>query len=226
MREELAGKIFGRLKVLREFEEKLKTNRKRYWSCQCECGNHTVVEEGHLKSGHTKSCGCYRKDVLRKRKKVTDIGQRFGRLTVLEEVENNGEKGTYLKCLCDCGAVVIRKRENLMLGNTRSCGCLRHETRKINMKNAIHFVEGTCIERISNRTESKSNTSGHRGVYYRGNGRWRASIGFQGKNYNLGTYGNYEEAVQARVEAEKKLYDSFLERYYEQLRTEEGLCES
>lgn len=28
------------------------------WLCKCECGKHTVVFAGNLKSGHTKSCGC------------------------------------------------------------------------------------------------------------------------------------------------------------------------
>ncbi|MEI3181451.1 MAG: hypothetical protein V8S93_13075 [Lachnospiraceae bacterium] len=70
------------------------------------------------------------------------------------------------------------------------------------MKKAIHFVEGTCIEKISCRSESKSNTSGHRGVYKRENNRWRATIGFQGEFTTSGTFGSFEEAVEARVAAE------------------------
>ena len=29
-----------------------------YWNCICECGNKIVVAGNHLRSGHTKSCGC------------------------------------------------------------------------------------------------------------------------------------------------------------------------
>lgn len=29
-----------------------------YWNCICDCGNKTVVYSGHLKTGHTSSCGC------------------------------------------------------------------------------------------------------------------------------------------------------------------------
>lgn len=30
------------------------------WKCLCKCGKHTVVSRAHLRTGHTKSCGCYR----------------------------------------------------------------------------------------------------------------------------------------------------------------------
>jgi hypothetical protein len=33
------------------------------WNCECVCGNFTVVEGKKLRSGHTKSCGCYRAKV-------------------------------------------------------------------------------------------------------------------------------------------------------------------
>ena len=36
-------------------------NSRKYYLCQCECGNTTIVSENHLKNGHTKSCGCLKK---------------------------------------------------------------------------------------------------------------------------------------------------------------------
>lgn len=53
---DLTGQKFGRLKVL-EFSYR-DTNRTYYWLCKCNCGNLTKVAGGHLKNGHTKSCGC------------------------------------------------------------------------------------------------------------------------------------------------------------------------
>jgi hypothetical protein len=32
--------------------------RHYYWNCDCECGGKAIVYGGHLKSGHTQSCGC------------------------------------------------------------------------------------------------------------------------------------------------------------------------
>ena len=84
------------------------------------------------------------------------------------------------------------------------------------MKKTIHFVDGTCIERIVSRKNCANNTTGHRGVYRKGSNRWRAAIGFQGKVHYLGTFDRYEDAVNARVEAEKNMYDAFLDRYWKE----------
>ena len=35
---------------------------KKKYKCKCECGNITFVSGEKILSGHTKSCGCYRKD--------------------------------------------------------------------------------------------------------------------------------------------------------------------
>lgn len=209
MKQDLTGKRFGRLTVLKKAPSK---NKKSYWLCRCECGNEKIVEDSHLKSGHTKSCGCYRKDVLRQRG-IGMAGERYGRLLVLGPI--HGEDGSVIgwQCQCDCGNICVCQKGNLRSGITRSCGCLQEEQRKENMKKAIHFVGGTCVERIACRKTFANNTTGHRGVYRRENNRWRASIGFRGRIYNLGTFVNYEDAVNARLEAEARLYDPFLEIY-------------
>ena len=31
------------------------------WLCECKCGNKSYVTTDHLRSGHSKSCGCYKK---------------------------------------------------------------------------------------------------------------------------------------------------------------------
>lgn len=56
---DLTGKIYGKLVVL-ELDHVEKS--RRYWKCQCECGNTTVVREGNLRHGITKSCGCLKKE--------------------------------------------------------------------------------------------------------------------------------------------------------------------
>ena len=57
-------------------------------------------------------------------KRIKLIGQRFGRLTVLEEAERKGEKSRWL-CKCDCGCTTIVATSNLTSGHTKSCGCSR-----------------------------------------------------------------------------------------------------
>ena len=53
---ELSGKIFGRLLVMKESGH-TKCGKVK-WLCRCSCGRKTTVNSGHLKSGHTRSCGC------------------------------------------------------------------------------------------------------------------------------------------------------------------------
>ena len=210
MKQDMTGRQFGRLTVAGE--AKKEGSRKRYWLCKCQCGNETVVEESHLKNGHTRSCGCYRK--IAQRNRGLDLtGQRYGRLVVLGRAMDGDGTVIGWRCLCDCGTVCICQKGNLRSGVTKSCGCLQEEKRKENMKKAIHFVDGTCVERIASRKTFINNTTGHRGVYRRENNRWRASIGFRGKVYYLGSFGTFDEAVQARLEAEARFYDSFLEQY-------------
>lgn len=56
--QDLTGQKFGKLFVL-SFDHKDEKSKKRFWKCKCDCGNIVVVYQNHLKSGHTKSCGCY-----------------------------------------------------------------------------------------------------------------------------------------------------------------------
>lgn len=58
-------------------------------------------------------------------------GERFGRLTIIREVEPKkyGKRGNIRQflCKCDCGNETIVGMNNLRNGVTRSCGCLRRE---------------------------------------------------------------------------------------------------
>jgi len=58
---DLAGKRFGRLAGI---EDVGKTKKgERIWRCRCDCGEETEVRTDHLKSGHTRSCGCLKVEV-------------------------------------------------------------------------------------------------------------------------------------------------------------------
>ena len=56
---DLTGKIFGRLTVVKEGERR---NSRMYWICKCKCGNTKEIGACSLRSGHTKSCGCLKKE--------------------------------------------------------------------------------------------------------------------------------------------------------------------
>lgn len=60
----MIGKKFNRLTVIQSYVSDKYGNIQ--WLCKCECGNEKVVNSSKLKSGHTKSCGCFAKDNGRK----------------------------------------------------------------------------------------------------------------------------------------------------------------
>ena len=104
-------------------------------------------------------------------------------------------------------------QNNLVYGQYKSCGCLKAENHQ-NLPNQLHHVDGTCVEWLEKRKHRSDNVSGFRGVNQKENGKYRVSIGFKGKRYYLGTYAEFQEAVDARLAAEKVLHDGFVHAYY------------
>ena len=149
-------------------------------------------------------------------KKLDLTGQRFGKLTALAPAENIGGCTAWL-CRCDCGqeTVVITKR--LRDGHRTSCGCDNENFGKppnVAGRASLTYVEGTCVEMIRSDTVRRNNTSGVPGVdWLTRKRRWRASICFKGKRHYLGSYGKFEDAVEARKRAEAELHLPFLEKY-------------
>lgn len=194
-------------------EELPRKNGSRRWLCRCDCGEECVVQESHIKSGHTKSCGCLSRKTSRS-KAYNLHGQQFDRLKVVGHKPKRINGVPKWFCRCACGNELYVEAERLISGRTKSCGCLRDDKRKENFQQAIHHVDGTCIEKIANPKETAVNTSGHRGVYPLKNGKFRASITFRGKRYDLGTHKTFEEAVEARLLGEKIHFGEYLENYY------------
>ena len=59
---DLVGKWFGPVQVLRRAEEHLRTGRDISWIAKCVCGNEFVTLVSGLKAGYL--CGCNRKKDL------------------------------------------------------------------------------------------------------------------------------------------------------------------
>ena len=59
------------------------------------------------------------------------IGQKYGRLTVIDRAEDyispSGDHVACWLCKCDCGNEKVVKGSSLKRGNTKSCGCLARE---------------------------------------------------------------------------------------------------
>lgn len=63
-----------------------------------------------------------------------EVGNTYGRLTVVERVENPLRNGIAWRCSCSCGGGRIVIGYTLRAGIVRSCGCLRTEASRKNME--------------------------------------------------------------------------------------------
>ena len=138
-------------------------------------------------------------------------GQKFGLLTAVYPTECRDHRGSvYWHCVCECGNEIDVSAGALLDGNNRSCGCLKDKNQK-QIAQRRHLVDGTCVEVLEKRKKRRDNESGFRGVFYlKNSNRYRVDIGFKGKRYYVGLFEDYDEAVQARLEAENLIHNSFI----------------
>ena len=75
------------------------------------------------------------------------IGERYGRLIVLEPVKVPGKSHTQWRCRCDCGKeTVVCSAYHLTSGNTKSCGCFAIDDRR--ERHYKHGGKGTRLYNI------------------------------------------------------------------------------
>lgn len=129
----------SRLTVLYEIPEKT-INGSIIWRCKCECGNECDISGPQLRSGRTKSCGCYRQQegikrlkIAAKQKLIDLTGQDFGYWHVIKRAENSKQGNVQWLCQCKCGTKRNVDGSRLREGNSQSCGCLNmsHGEKKI-----------------------------------------------------------------------------------------------
>ena len=61
---DLTGQKFNKLTVIKKNNNNTKDGN-ALWECVCDCGKTVVVCGKEIRSGHTKSCGCLRKEQVR-----------------------------------------------------------------------------------------------------------------------------------------------------------------
>lgn len=93
-----------------------------------------------------------------KRKFIVNVGDTFGRLTVLEEVKSiKDPTHHYYKCICSCGNETIVRDRLLCTGETTSCGCFhkevmeqvcRNRTEQSEIPNGSVFGKITVLENL------------------------------------------------------------------------------
>ena len=153
--ENLTGKVFGRLTA--KFRVENNKNKDVLWLNACECGNEIVIKSASLKSGHSKSCGCYQKDsVSTKLAKPFSLGEKIGCWTVMYRADGYLGKGAYWHCQCVCGTERDVQAEHLRNGVSLSCGCLN---RKLTSERNLIDLTGKNFGLLEVIQKSDKNTS-------------------------------------------------------------------
>ena len=150
---DLVGKRFGSLLVIKRDDSKPKGHGKTvFWICQCDCGNIVSIAGNHLKSGHTKSCGCYKPTSPNF---INEIGNKYGMLTVIDEAGRDKDKRVLWRCVCDCGNEKIALGKSLRAGLVTSCGCLHSKGEfkitNILKQNNIDFISQYHIDELKSK---------------------------------------------------------------------------
>lgn len=120
---DLTGRRFSNVTVIKCVDKVLPLK----WLCLCDCGTKFITRGSSLVNGHTKSCGCRKKQL-----RISDmVGRRFKKLIVVsrgeDEITKKGTRHIRWICKCDCGRTILVRGTSLRNGHTVSCGCIRAE---------------------------------------------------------------------------------------------------
>lgn len=232
---DLTGKKFGKLTVIKRVEDHILPSGGHIimWLCECDCGNICIVDGAHLRSGNTKSCGCLKTKIgallspINKKENIYDLNSRdygIGYTNKGEEFYFDKEDFSKIKDYCwhinqdgyviarDCNSKKAIKMHRLIM-DCLDCNVLidhkhgkhtKNDNRKANLRTCTSSQNGM------NRGLFSNNTSGRTGVSYNAKRRkWQAYITVNRQRYRLGAFENFEDAVKAREDAEKKYFGDF-----------------
>lgn len=142
------------------------------------------------------------------------VGEKYGRLTVIEDSGERAYGVIKWRCKCECGNECLAMGYQLKNGSIKSCGCYnRDRIQKVGQRNSIEkprMFKGL----------DKNNTSGYKGVVWNHVcKRWIARITVDRKLYHLGTYKDIEDAAAMRAKAVEAVKEHRFEEFIAEVKT-------
>lgn len=236
VKNDLTGKIFGRLKVLCQSEDYIvPSNGKHYarWLCECSCEDHNqvTVTVGNLTSGKIQSCGCLARELLiefnqQTKHKVNDydLSNEYG-IGYTSNTHNqfffDKEDYDLIKDHCWCehiktsGYHALEAYDQTLdkivpMITVLGCKGYDHIDRNPLNNRRSNLRKATQAENTRNRSKPKNNTSNVIGVgWMKKINKWRARITVDEQNIYLGVFDNKIDAIRERLIAEKKYFGEF-----------------
>ena len=202
---ELTGQKFGRLTVLSESHQNKYGGW--YWNCECDCGNMTVVSVGHLRDGHTKSCGCLNRERITKHGMYYtpeyQIWQAMIQRCFNPKYKTYAYYGGRGISVCEHWL----KFENFYedMGKRPAKNLTLERTNNEKGYSLDNCIWANWLSQSRNKRLSKRNTSGHIGVFWNDSRKkWIARIMANYKPIHLGCFVNLSDAIEARKMGEIK----------------------
>lgn len=231
----MTGKTFGRLTVLEQADDRIRSNgiHDACWLCECSCKNHTIKSiAGYLlKNGSVKSCGCLQKESEIKNGKrnhktnVYDLNDEYGigwtfntnkmfyfDLTDYDLIKNYcwfehcNQKTKYSRLQ----AYDASSKKAISMSELLGYKKYDHINRNPFDNRKKNFRPATCSENTRNRSLPRNNSSGVIGVsWHKGSQKWMSRIEVNKKSIYLGKFVDKNKAVIARLYAEAKYFGDF-----------------
>ena len=233
---DLTGKTFGKLTVIK-FDEERSFPKHNFWICKCDCERTDLISVNtqNLTSGNTTSCGCLRREntaisnQAKKRKYNTfdlinyDYGICYASNSndeILFDLEDYDKikdycwfihlhnKGKYKR-------VQSRAKETKEIVNIQYIitgeKYLDHINRNPLDNRKSNLRKATSSQNSQNKSVQSNNTTGITGVGYISSNKkpWIARIQYEDSEKKLGYFTNKEDAIRARLQAEKDVYGDF-----------------
>lgn len=117
------GTKFGQLTVLSK-TPRVNSKGSTKYHCLCDCGEECDIDGVKLVNGHTKSCGCYRKEQSSRNFFKDETGKTYGNLTVLGFSHYDKQGLANWRVRCKCGTEFTVVGNSLRFNKTVSCGCI------------------------------------------------------------------------------------------------------
>lgn len=167
---EYVGKTIENLQILGYNPKQSILKHQYIFSCKCLiCGKYCDKNIYHIIYGYFKDCGeCSHK--LWSKKKIVDIcNQRYGKLTVLEQVakpidSKMKSRSTWWKCICDCGKETVVCKSYLRSSKYPNCGCEQYKNVKLKKSADLtnkKFGMLTALELVDDPRKTSKNRSNY-----------------------------------------------------------------
>lgn len=180
------------------------TYKVRYGLYKCYCGNEFESPVNNVKRGHTKSCGCYKKQRTIESKTTHKLTKHrlYGTWNQIMQRCNNPKHKAYKNyggrgiTVCD-EWLDVKNFIDDMYSSYRECLTIdRIDVDGNYCKDNCRWVDSTIQNRNTRKTRT-NNTSGYRGVsFFKRDDKWRAQICVNNKTKHIGYFDTPLEAAQ------------------------------